>query len=52
MTYAIVVSNSAKNGELAENNTHGAIAGNNHDIEGASVLTNFAVIEIVDDSNP
>ena len=28
-TYATVVSNSAKDGESAENNTHGVIAGNN-----------------------
>jgi len=29
-TYTAVVSNSAMNGKLAENNIHGVIAGNNH----------------------
>jgi len=44
-THAAMVFNLAKDGKSAENNTHGAIAGNNCGYEGVSALVYFKVIE-------
>jgi len=47
-----LVFNSAKDGESVEDYPHGPAVGVTVDIEGASMLANFEVIEIVDDNNP
>lgn len=47
-----MVSDSTHNGEATENHPHGMVIWITVDIEGASAMTEFEVIEIVDDSNP
>lgn len=51
-TCVAMVSDSAENGKSAKIIPLGRLQGITMDIEGASVLANFKVIEIVDDSNP
>jgi len=50
-TYA-TVSYSTANGEPTKNNTHGRLQGITVEIKGVSMLVEFKVINIFDDSNP
>lgn len=47
-----MVSNLAKDGQSVEDHPHGVVVGVIMDIEGASALIYFEVINIVDDYNP